>query len=225
METRQLVRPLSSLCHATSSLRLSRSPLTPSISTAITTPSIYSTGRRHQSTTARTKKALKIAPHPDFLTQASGQNHIIYNPPSATPSVFHTPFKFLPKSDPRRQAGLAQHLRLASSSSASSSTDPKLPPVARKSELVEKKYHVTREQVEEMRALRAEDPQKWSVLNLCRKYDCTPMFVIMCCKTSPEYQARERKRREAIRARWGAVRTKAHEEKRKRRALLLQGQL
>ncbi|KAI1348932.1 mitochondrial ribosomal protein subunit L20-domain-containing protein [Xylaria sp. FL0043] len=216
MEIRQALRPLSSLCPAPSSSLASRS-----------SPAFRSTAasRRHQSTTSRTKKMLKIPPHPDFLTPQSGQTHIIYNPPAASPSVYHTPFKFLPKSDPRRQANLSQLLRSSSDLPASSSRVPGLPPPTRAAELREKKYNVTREQVEEMRQLRAADPLTWSVHKLAAKFDCTPFFVMMCCKASPEHKEMERQRLEAIRARWGPVRTKAREERRKRKALLLQSAL
>ncbi|KAI0521803.1 mitochondrial ribosomal protein subunit L20-domain-containing protein [Xylaria bambusicola] len=209
METRQVLRPLGSLSHATSSVTRS--------------PAFRSTAsRRHQSTTSRTKKMLKIPPHPDFLTPQSGQNHIIYNPPAAAPSVYHTPFKFLPKSDPRRQANLSQLVRSSTDLHASRSS---LPPVSRATETREKKYNVTREQVEEMRHLRASDPVTWSVHKLAEKFQCGPLFVMMCCKASPEHKEKERQRLEAIKARWGEVRTKARGERQKRKVLLAQGAL
>lgn len=92
-------------------------------------------------------------------------------------------------------------------------------------ELREKKYNVTREQVEEMRKLRAADPVTWSVLELARKFECAPYFVIMCCKASPEHKEKERQRLEAVKARWGTIRTKAREERKKRKVLLLRGAL
>ncbi|KAI0430682.1 mitochondrial ribosomal protein subunit L20-domain-containing protein [Xylaria sp. FL1042] len=214
METRQALRPLSNLCRAPASSSATRSPAFISVAS-----------RRHQSTTSRTKKMLKIPPHPDFLTPQSGQNHIIYNPPAAAPSVFHTPFKFLPKSDPRRQANLTHLIRSSSDLRASSSRVPGLPPPTRASELRQRKYNVTREQVDEMRRLRAEDPMTWSVHRLADKFDCSPFFVMICCKSSPEHKEQERQRLEAIKARWGPVRTKAREDRKKRKALLLRSSL
>ncbi|KAI8948427.1 mitochondrial ribosomal protein subunit L20-domain-containing protein [Xylaria longipes] len=215
METRQVLRPLGSLSHATSSSAVTRSPVFRSVFRSVAS-------QRHQSTTSRTKKALKIAPHPDFLTPRSGQNHIIFNPPAAAPSVYHTPFKFLPKSDPRRQANLSRLLRSSSDLHAASGS-AQLPPPSRKSELREKKYNVTREQVEEMRQLRAQDPRTWSVLKLAEKFECSALFVMMCCKASPEHKENERQRLEAIKARWGPIRMKAREERQKRKVLLHQG--
>ncbi|KAI1360380.1 hypothetical protein F5Y08DRAFT_331621 [Xylaria arbuscula] len=218
METRQALRPL---CSSLSSHATTASP---SAARSSAFRSIAN-GRRHQSTTARTKKALKIPPHPDFLTPQSGQNHIIYNPPAAAPSVYHTPFKFLPKSDPRRQANLSQLVRSsvdlhASRASASATT---LPPVSRAPHV--KKYNVTREQVEEMRQLRADDPVTWSVHKLADKFECSPFFVMMCCKASPEHKEKEKERLEAIKARWGTIRTKARQEREKRKVLLAHGAL
>ncbi|KAI0451199.1 mitochondrial ribosomal protein subunit L20-domain-containing protein [Xylaria acuta] len=213
METRQVLRPLGSLTHAISSSVVTRSPVFRSVAS-----------RRHQSTTSRTKKMLKIPPHPDFLTPHSGQNHIIFNPPAAAPSVYHTPFKFLPKSDPRRQANLSQLLRSSSDLDASSRS-AQLPPLSRAIETREKKYNVTREQVEEMRQLRASDPMTWSVHKLAEKFECTPLFIMMCCKASPEHKDKERQRLEAIKARWGTIRTEAREERKKRKILLFQGGL
>ncbi|KAI0554434.1 mitochondrial ribosomal protein subunit L20-domain-containing protein [Xylaria curta] len=210
METRQVLRPLGSLRHATSS------------PAATAFRSVAS--RRHQSTTSRTKKALKLPPHPDFLTPQSGQNHIIFNPPAAAPSVYHTPFKFLPKSDPRRQANLSQLIR-SSSDLNTSSRSTQLPPPTSKTEIRERKYNVTKEQVEEMRQLRAADPAKWSVLKLAQKFECNPLFVMMCCKASPEHKEKENQRLEDIKSRWGTIRTKAREERKKRKDLLLRGAL
>ncbi|KAI1333716.1 hypothetical protein F5Y15DRAFT_327171 [Xylariaceae sp. FL0016] len=217
METRQLVRPLGNL-----SL------------TATTTTARVLGGCRHQSTTARTKKMLKIPPHPDFLTPNEGQSHVIFNPPAAAPSVYHTPFKFLPTSDPRRQANLTQLLRSVPSSSAlasfatassPSSSNGTLPPAATKSDLRTRKYNVTREQVDEIRRLRAEDPTTWSVHKLAERFECSPYFIMMTCSASREHQSQERERREAIRARWGPIRTAAREERKKRKQLLLKGLL
>jgi hypothetical protein len=230
METRQALRPLASLAHATPSsplttpLHFTRSPAAALISATSSNGHGHGHGRRHQSTTSRTKKMLKIPPHPDFLTPNAGQNHIIFNPPASAPSVYHTPFKFLPKTDPRRRANLSQLFRTSEDVEAGSKGDGStLPPPSRESETRQRKYNVTEEQVEEMRRLRAEDPVQWSVLKLAAKFDCTPMFVMICCRPSDEHHAKERQRLQAIKARWGPRRTKAREDRFKRRTLLLQG--
>ncbi|KAI1631844.1 mitochondrial ribosomal protein subunit L20-domain-containing protein [Biscogniauxia mediterranea] len=230
METRQLLRPLGSCCRSSGSLN---GPTANAAAAAM--------GRRHQSSTARTKKMLKIPPHPSFLTSPEGMNRVIYNPPSATPSVYHTPFKFLPPSDPRRQANLSQIVRSSlqyqaehpppppptttTTSSSSSSDAASLPPTATKADEHTKQYNVSREEVEEMRALRAADPARWSVVRLAERFKCSRLFVMMCCRASREHRDQERERLEAIRARWGPIRTEAREERQKRRKMLLRDEL
>ncbi|KAI0170777.1 mitochondrial ribosomal protein subunit L20-domain-containing protein [Pestalotiopsis sp. NC0098] len=187
------------------------------------------TPRRTQATASRTRKALKIQPHESFLGRST-EDHIIFNPPSSAPSVYHTPFKFLPRTDPRRQANLTQLIRASSSSSTSAAGAM---PVADIPEVgtqpnggfVLPKHNVTKEQVEEMRALRALDPTKWSVAALAKKFECTNWFVMMCCKATPEHKASEQARLEAIKARWGPIRTKAREDRQKRKAMLGRGEL
>ncbi|ETS74556.1 hypothetical protein PFICI_13040 [Pestalotiopsis fici W106-1] len=182
------------------------------------------TAKRTQATASRTRKALKIAPHESFLAGKTNEDHIIFNPPSSAPSVYHTPFKFLPRSDPRRQANLTQIIRASSSPASTGVVAPELG-TQTNGGFVPPKQNVTREQVEEMRALRALDPTKWSVAALAKKFDCTNWFVMMCCKASPEHKASEQARLEAIKARWGPIRTQAREERKKRKAMLGRSEL
>ncbi|KAI1091904.1 mitochondrial ribosomal protein subunit L20-domain-containing protein [Rostrohypoxylon terebratum] len=220
METRSLtyLQPLlRSVARTPSPLTLSTRTTAAAAAPAIRPTPLPTTQKRHQATTSRTKRALKIAPHPSFLSSTQPGTHVIFNPPSSKPSVYHTPFKFLPRSDPRRRAGLTQQL-LRSSPAASAAADTSdLPPPLPEPE---KKYNVTKEQVAEMRALRAQDPERWSVLKLAERYDCQPLFVMMCCRASAEHKDRERARLEAVKARWGPIRTAAREERKKRKVLL-----
>ncbi|KAK8084827.1 60S ribosomal protein [Apiospora hydei] len=164
------------------------------------------------------------------LWRGSRPHHL--QPPSAAPSVYHTPFKFLPPSDPRRQAQLSSLLRgstgLAPTAAPTNSTTPterEIPALGENHQVPVPKFNVTREQVAEMRALRAADPTKWSVVRLAEKFECSKLFVMICCKASAEHQARERERKEAIKARWGPIRSQAREDRKKRRTLLLRGEL
>ncbi|KAI1402258.1 mitochondrial ribosomal protein subunit L20-domain-containing protein [Hypoxylon fuscum] len=220
METRSLLQPtLRCIAKSTSS--------TTRAAANSTTTSISISQRRHQSSTSRTKRALKIAPHPSFLASPSGSSaetsHVVYNPPSSVASVYHTPFKFLPRSDPRRQANLSQLLRTSADLSTSTATSTtQLPPELK---TPDKQYNVTREQVDEMRALRAADPAQWSVLRLAQRFACAPYFVMMCCKAPADHRDQARARLDAVKARWGPIRTNAREERKKRKALLLKDAL
>ncbi|KAI1105125.1 mitochondrial ribosomal protein subunit L20-domain-containing protein [Jackrogersella minutella] len=205
METRSLTQPL---------LRsIANSPLSRPLTQR---PSPTLPHQRQQSTASRTKRALRLPPHPSFLASSSEAPQVIYNPPSSTASVYHTPFKFLPRSDPRRSSNLSQLLHPPAPQGAN------LPPAVKARP---KKYTVTREQVAEMRELRAQDPARWSVLKLAERYDCAPLFVMACCKASAEHWARERARLDAVKARWGPVRASAREERKKRRELLMKDAL
>lgn len=180
--------------------------------------------RRHKSTTSRTKRALNIAPHPSFLAPEP-QQRIVFNPPASAASVYHTPFKFLPKSDPRRRANLTALFGAAGLESPPAAAPAELPPRLHHEYYAAKKRHLSPEDVAEMRRLRALDPVEWSVLRLANKYDCSPIFVMLAVRASPEHRARTRERLEDVKRRWGPIRTKAREDRRKRQDMLLRGEL
>ncbi|KAK7541926.1 mitochondrial 54S ribosomal protein mL58 [Phyllosticta citribraziliensis] len=61
-------------------------------------------------TTRRHNKFLKSVPSAPIFTphQSVAADTIIYNPPSSAPNVYHTPLKFLPANDRRRQLAALQ---------------------------------------------------------------------------------------------------------------------
>ncbi|KAK1770861.1 mitochondrial ribosomal protein subunit L20-domain-containing protein [Phialemonium atrogriseum] len=230
MELRMLTRPAAQCC--LSSAR--SSPLFPQ--------PIHMTSRRAKSTAGRMKRALNIQPHPSFLV-ASGSSdkapggHIIFNPPSSAPSIYHTPFKFLPKNDPRRRANLPSlfdssttisYSRSTSNPASSSSSSPPtdLPPVLHPSYAhAEKLHNLTESDVASMRALRAADPAANSVAALARRFGCSHLFVLMCCQAPADHAARRREGLERVKARWGPVRARAREDRQRRRELLFRGEI
>jgi hypothetical protein len=194
--------------------------------------------RRHKSTASRMKRALNIAPHVSFLPDSSPRDHIIYNPPSAAPTVYHTPFKFLPKNDPRRRANIsvlfASHpsssptsTEVASTQPASSADSADLLPVLPNtpSPSFKPQRNVSLEEVEEMRRLRAEDPVTNTVVALAQRFNCSRVFVMMCCQSSRDHQERMRDRLTLIQGRWGPTRTAARDDRRRRKEMLLRGEL
>lgn len=185
---------------------------------------------RTKATAARTRRALNIPPHPSFLTaDARGgglgqEDTIIFNPPSAAPSVYHTPFKFLPRTDPRRRANLASLFEKQFSSP--SATNPGDVPVIPGGErVVADRGPITREEVAEMRRLRSEDPHRWNVHNLSVKYDLPRGFIMACCQAPKEKIEFERRKMELIQARWGPAKKKAHEDRLRRREMLYRGEI
>ncbi|KAK0635788.1 mitochondrial ribosomal protein subunit L20-domain-containing protein [Bombardia bombarda] len=240
MEARLLRRPAASCCFRLLS--------TPSSATALTTTT--TTGRlfspasvslqnttpgaaRHKSTANRTKRALSVAPHTSFISESAGEqaNRIIFNPPSSAPSVFNTPFKFLPKSDPRRALNPAALFAKSktikynntSSDASADAADPSELPVIGK--YVGKQHHLTLEDVEEMRRLRREDPVTNTVHALADKFKCSRNFVMMSTTAPREHTERHFNRLDAVKARWGPGRAAAREERKRRLDMLFRGEL
>ncbi|KAF2840143.1 hypothetical protein M501DRAFT_901572, partial [Patellaria atrata CBS 101060] len=203
-------------------------------------PSSIPHQHRHASTTGRQTRRLRLPPAPSFTNTNITQDHIIFNPPSAAPNVYHTPPIFLPKGDRRRQlfertaaatstsnpttprssavpSGAIEPQNLTSDVPApTASSEASLPPLLRP--IKEKKYHITAEQVEEIRALRTGDPEKWTCTKIAAKYDCSPLFVAMVVK-SPEMQRKHEERLEEVKKRWGRKRREAREDRARRRQL------
>jgi hypothetical protein len=201
--------------------------LRPSIVPSATSEWVCFSCRRHTSSFRRTRKALRVKPDASFAPSATEtQDHIVFNPPSSAPNVYHTPQKFLPQNDPRR--------RLSTIAPTSTSTPPSTPgnasglqqpnsssPAAVGNVLrprQEKKYHLTPAQVAEIRKLRAEDPKLWTRVRLAEKFECSQFFVSLCC-SSPEVKEQRDKELEEIKRKWGRKKTEAREDRQTRKAL------
>ncbi|KAJ6153789.1 hypothetical protein N7470_006748 [Penicillium chermesinum] len=162
--------------------------------------------RRHQSSYRRTKQRLRVKPDASFGTSNQGREHIIYNPPSSAPSVYHTPNKFLPANDARRKIQIA----------SSQTHDPSnLPTVYKNNE--PNKYHLTPADIEEIRKLRLSDPMTWSRYKLAKRFDCSALFIAMVCEASPEKKEIQKQVLEAVQSRWGPKRRMAREDRQLRR--------
>ena len=203
--------------------------LRPSIVPSATSEWVCFSCRRHTSSFRRTRKALRVKPDASFAPSATEtQDHIVFNPPSSAPNVYHTPQKFLPQNDPRRRLS-------AIAPTSSSSTPPSTPgnasgtaqqptntsgmgvsTVLRPRQ--EKKYHLTPAQVDEIRKLRAEDPKMWTRVRLAEKFECSQFFVSLCC-SSPEIKEQRDKELEEIKRKWGRKKTEAREDRQTRKAL------
>ncbi|KAI9805710.1 MAG: hypothetical protein M1833_005203 [Piccolia ochrophora] len=146
-----------------------------------------------------------------FLTSPTSpqQDHIVFNPPSSAPSVYHTPSKFLPKDDRRRELFSA----LSDTSDALSQTN--LPPPVRTP--YEKKYHLVEKDFEEIRRLRREDPEEWSKEKLAKKFECSALFVGIVCQATKQRKEEQKQMLEAVKSRWGRRRRTAREDRTRRR--------
>lgn len=170
------------------------------------------TTRRHESTHRRSRKLLNIAPAPSFLSSSESpkQDHIIFNPPSSVPSVLHTPLKFLPKDDERR--------KLYASAPHASKIESQAPIVKTKGSTYQR-HHLTPEDAGEIRRLRLSDPVQWSRLRLAKRFNCSTMFVAICCEAPAEKKAAEEAKKAAFKARWGPRKMKAAVDRARRKEL------
>ncbi|KAH7376429.1 mitochondrial ribosomal protein subunit L20-domain-containing protein [Plectosphaerella cucumerina] len=202
-------------------------PAAQTLLAAVSSQGTVASRRSHQ-TWSRTKRALNIAPHPDFAPSRDS-DAIIFNPPAAEPSVLHTPYKFLPKTDPRRRHADLSKLftspaARSGAASASTTSEPKLPP-ALNVKSRNPSYHLSETDVAEIRRLRHEDPVKWSVTRLAEKFECSKVFITICTNAPREHKEKLERRLEITKSRWGAIRTKARSERTKRKEMLFRGEL
>ncbi|KAE9378196.1 hypothetical protein N431DRAFT_435365 [Stipitochalara longipes BDJ] len=178
---------------------------------------------RHESSYRRSRSRLNVKPEPSFLPSYSKtpiqQDHIIFNPPSSAPSVFHTPLSFLPKEDKRKQL-------LVATAKKFSSTQMLLPPPIRAKPKVPH-HHLSDADIAEIIKLKKQDPDHWSNTRLARKFNCSSLFVSICltqCEVDNTKKKLEMKQKlEAVQARWGPRRRKAKEEQEKRFKLAYRG--
>ncbi|KAH7053105.1 mitochondrial ribosomal protein subunit L20-domain-containing protein [Macrophomina phaseolina] len=251
MSNTLLVRPMRPLSSSiTGSLRCGAvSSTTTTSATKPSTPAASPspmglTQRRHESTTRRQLNRLRSVPTAPSFTPSSGHttDHIVFNPPSSAPSVYHTPLKFLPAGDRRREL-YALTSRLASTPSntspiartgtanaaASSSSPSILPPHLAHASATSnaplpspvrqpyaKKYHLTETDIAEIRRLRASDPAQWTRERLAAKFECSQFFVGLVAP-APEHAARKAAEVEEVKRGWGRRKREAREDRGRRR--------
>jgi hypothetical protein len=87
------------------------------------------------------------------------------------------------------------------------------------------RHHLTKADIEEMRRLRAEDPVANSVVALSRRFQCTTLFVLMCCQASREHREMVKEQTEKAKERWGPRRRAARDERARRNVMVYNGEL
>lgn len=163
---------------------------------------------RYQSSYRRTKQRLRIKPDASFGQSSQLQEgQILHNPPSSVPSVYYTPMKFLPSNDVRRT--------LRSDKLSESSEVQDLPTVFR--DTVEKKYHLSKSDVEEIRRLRLSNPMNWSRWKLARRFQCSPVFIAMVCEVGKQKREMQKQVLQAVQSRWNPKRRIAREDRQLRK--------
>jgi len=129
---------------------------------------------------------------------------------------------FLPHSDPRRVA--LTRLRHTPGSPLEPIAPGKLAP---KMDYLRRNpvYNLKAEDIREMKRLRAEDPVTWSVNKLAEKFGCSPVFVKMAAPAPKSHLEGLKRKQERRESRWGAIRTAAREDRKRRTEMLYRGEL
>ena len=174
---------------------------------------------RTQATTRRTTKANRNAPGPTATPSskylAPTTPTIIFHPPPSAPSPDQTPPLFLPTSDPRKTLLAQSH---TFNNPYASGARP-LPPPVRALAPEEKKYHLSEEDISEIRRLRAEDPWEWTVPRLAEKFGCSKIFINIAAPASTERREWGLALHQRYRDRWGNKKKDAVSDRHKRREL------
>ncbi|ODV88441.1 hypothetical protein CANCADRAFT_33034 [Tortispora caseinolytica NRRL Y-17796] len=99
---------------------------------------------------------------------------LTYFPSPTIANPLYTPELFIPGSEARKKNQALKKLCLQNDVRFE---DPTLPPLLSSSKYT--KYNVTADQVEQIRKLRAENPEINTVQTLSRQFNCSPVFISM----------------------------------------------
>ena len=135
---------------------------------------------------------------------------LTYNPPPSAPTAYETPSLFVPAVD--------QENRLLLQMSSQEHGEAALPPSL--SKVYKKKYHLSEEQVDEIRRLRTLDPYVNTRKVLAEKFGCSQFFIGMVAPAPQDRKEEMVRRLSVIKQRWGPVRRTARYQRQKRNELI-----
>lgn len=139
---------------------------------------------------------------------------LIYNPPASAPSLKDTPRAFIPPNDPRLTV-LAEKFKTYTSDELAD-----MPIIyAHK-----KEYNLTPEIAQEIIRLRKEDPNKWTVGNLAKKFNVEANKVNVITGFSPSRQQKVLAEIEAAKIRMKDAAKRARADRVKRKLMWLRGE-
>ncbi|GEQ71114.1 hypothetical protein JCM33374_g4795 [Metschnikowia sp. JCM 33374] len=139
---------------------------------------------------------------------------LIYNPPASMPSVKETPRAFLPPNDPRLKV-LAEKFKVYTPQELS-----EMPIIY----ATKKDNSLTPEIVQEIIALRNEDPEKWSIAKLAAKFNVEPKKVNVITGINKDRQSRILAQLVDQQSQWSERRTLAREDRVKRKQMWLRNE-
>lgn len=139
---------------------------------------------------------------------------LIYNPPASAPSLKNTPRAFIPPNDPRLSV-LAETFKTYTAQELAD-----MPIIyAHK-----KEYNLTPEIVKEIIQLRQEDPVKWSVGQLAKKFNVDIKKINVITGFSKIKQEKALAQLEAAKAKWNEASKRARVDKARRKQMWLRGE-
>lgn len=139
---------------------------------------------------------------------------LIYNPPASAPSLKNTPRAFIPSNDPRLSV-LAETYKTYTAEELAD-----MPIIyAHK-----KEYNLTPEIVKEIIALRQENPVKWSVGQLAKKFNVDIKKINVITGFSKIKQEKALAQLEAAKAKWNEASRRARVDKTRRKQMWLRGE-
>ncbi|QBM89759.1 ribosomal protein subunit L20 [Metschnikowia aff. pulcherrima] len=139
---------------------------------------------------------------------------LIYNPPASMPTVKETPRAFLPPNDPRLSV-LAEKFKTYTPEELS-----EMPIIY----ATKKDNSLTPETVQEIIALRNEDPEKWSIAKLAAKFNVDAKKVNVITGISRKKQLLVLAQLLGQEKEWTEKRRLAREERRKRKQMWLRNE-
>jgi hypothetical protein len=87
------------------------------------------------------------------------------------------------------------------------------------------RHHLSPADIEEMRRLREADPATNTVQALSARFQCSKLFVMMCCQAPREHRDKVKADLAQTQERWGPRRRAAREERRARMGMVFGGEL
>ncbi|RKP28881.1 hypothetical protein METBISCDRAFT_28698 [Metschnikowia bicuspidata] len=149
-----------------------------------------------------------------FNVKPKSTQGLIHNPPAAAPSLKDTPRAFVPKIDPRLTV-LAEKYKTYTPEELAD-----MPIIyAHK-----KEYNLTPEIVQEIIALRHEDPEKWSVAKLAQKFNVDTRKVNVITGFSKEKQEKVLSELQTVKSQWNAGKTSARHDRLRRKQMWLRAE-
>lgn len=127
-----------------------------------------------------------------------------HHPAPAAPSAIHTPYVFLPDSDPRKAL-------MADSASSDTANMPSFRKGAAQ-------YHISEADIKEMRRLHESDPEKWTRAALMDKFGVSGYFAGSIVQASAQRVKTMNNELAKIKTNWSQRRADARLEREKRKA-------